>query len=92
VAVNSNQIIKGGSVATSSLTMPGGVTAFVPRQILEYKENLYFGGVDGTDALILKWDDSTMTVARTLTGATSGKFLAMEVFDGKLCYLWSSTA
>jgi hypothetical protein len=73
-------------------TFPGTVTAFVPRQFLEYGDNMYVGGTDGTNARILRWDGTSLTLAHSMTGATSGAFLAMEVFDSKLCYLWSSTA
>jgi hypothetical protein len=78
--------------AWSSLTFPGTVTGYIPRQILEYGANLYFAGQDGSGGTgeILKWDGTTLTAERSIAGDTS--ILAMEVFDGKLCYLHSDTA
>jgi hypothetical protein len=34
----------------SDVTIPAAVTSFVPRQVLEYKSNLYFAGADGAGA------------------------------------------
>lgn len=75
--------------AWTSLTFPGTVTAFIPRQILEYGLNLYFAGQDGSGGTgeILKWDGSSLTVARSIAGDT--KILALEVFDDTLTYLYA---
>lgn len=92
-AFNSQLIRRRSAAGTwSSVTFPGTVTAYIPRQIIEYGTALYFAGTDGTNAKILKWDGTSLTSVRTLTGATSGALLAMEVFSSKLCYLWKSTA
>jgi hypothetical protein len=78
----------------SSLTFPGTVTAYIPRQILEYGANLYFAGQDGAsgEAVIMAWDGTTMSQARTPNGTNESKVFAMEVHDDKLCYLWNQIA
>jgi hypothetical protein len=73
----------------SSLTFPASVTAFIPRQILEYGGNLYFAGQEssGGTGEIMSWDGTTLTATRSIFGDT--KILAMEISNDKLCYLHS---
>ncbi len=73
--------------AWTSLTFPGTVTAFIPRQILEYGTSVYFAGQDGAGGTgeIMSWDGTTMTAARSIAGDT--KVLAMEVSGDTLAYL-----
>jgi hypothetical protein len=82
-----------GTGTWSSLTFPATVTAFIPRQIIEYGASVYFAGQDGSggEAVIMAWDGTSLTEARTPNSTRESKLLAMEVSDDKLCYLWDET-
>lgn len=80
----------------SSVSMPGGVTSFKPRAAVTYKDRLYIGGYDdATDntGVILTYDGTSLTVARTLTvSASSGDVgcVDLAVTFGYLYYAYNA--
>lgn len=80
----------------SAVSMPGGVTSFKPRAAVTYKDRLYIGGFDdATDdtGLILVFDGTSLTVARTLTVSTNNTDVGctdLAVSFGYLYYAYNA--